>query len=218
MDMWKEGRLQDLLNEGKAIQNRMVNKKKKSDSNEQRFIRLMEQGKISAALRCIGSLQCGVHDISPEVLKVLHEKHPNGNEAEDGSLIQGPLPKKLAEEVMYENLDGKAIYMAAKKVNGAAGPSGADSDLWQRLLCSKQHKKKPAGLCQAISDLAKKLNRDIIASSHMQAFVAGRLIPLDKSPGVRPIGVGEVLRRIVSSATMTVLKPELVEATAPLQT
>ena len=218
MDMWKEGRLQDLLNEGKAIQNRMVNKKKKSDSNEQRFIRLMEQGKISAALRCIGSLQCGVHDISPEVLKVLHEKHPNGNEAEDGSLIQGPLPKKLAEEVMYENLDGKAIYMAAKKVNGAAGPSGADSDLWQRLLCSKQHKKKPAGLCQAISDLAKKLNRDIIASSHMQAFVAGRLIPLDKSPGVRPIGVGEVLRRIVSSATMTVLKPELVAATAPLQT
>ena len=109
MDTLKEGRLQDLLNEGKAIQNRLVNKKKKSDSNEQRFIRLMEQGKISAALRCIGSLQCGVHDISPEVLKVLHEKHPNGNEAEDGSLIQGPLPKKLAEELMYENLDGKAI-------------------------------------------------------------------------------------------------------------
>ena len=32
---------------------------------------------------------------------------------------------------------------AAKKVNGAAGPSGADSDMWQKLLCSKQHKKKP---------------------------------------------------------------------------
>ena len=81
-----------------------------------------------------------------------------------------------------------------------------------------QNSTKPAGLCEAIAALARKLNTNEIASSHMQAFVAGRLIPLDKSPGVRPIGIGEVLRRIVSSATMTMLKPELVAATAPLQT
>ena len=90
--------------------------------------------------------------------------------------------------------------------------------MWQRLLCSKQHKKKPAELCQAVSDLAKKLNRQVIPPSHLRAFVAGRLIPLDKNPGVRPIGIGEVLRRIVSSATVTLLKPELVAVTAPLQT
>ena len=85
-------------------------------------------------------------------------------------------------------------------------------------LCSKQHKKKPAELCQAIADLAKKLNRVEVLPSLLQAFVAGRLIPLDKSPGVRPIGIGEVLRRIVSSATMALLKPDLINATAPLQT
>ena len=38
------------------------------------------------------------------------------------------------------------VYDAAKKVSGAAGPSGADVDLWTRLLCSKQFKKKPAEL------------------------------------------------------------------------
>ena len=89
-------------------------------------------------------------------------------------------------------------------------------DMWRRLLCSKQHKTKPAGLCQAVADLAKKLNKEVIPPSYLQAFVAGRLIPLDKNPGVRPIGIGQVLRRIVSSATMTLLKPELVAATAPL--
>ena len=31
----------------------------------------------------------------------------------------------------------------------------------------------------------------------MGPFIACRLMPIDKNPGIRPIGVGEVLRRIV---------------------
>ena len=77
-------------------------------------------------------------------------------------------------------------------MSGAAGPSGGDSNLWKRMLCSKQFKKKPANLCQAVADLGKKLNREIIPPQNLRAFVAGRLIPLDKDPGVRPIGIGEV--------------------------
>ena len=94
--------------------NRMTRKKKsKPDSDEKRFIKLMEKGKISAALRCIGSLQCGMHEITPDVLRVLHEKHPEGNDAELGSVILGPLPEKLVEEVVYENLDAAAICKGA---------------------------------------------------------------------------------------------------------
>ena len=72
-----------------------VRKKKKADSNEQRFVRLMEEEKVSAALQCIGSLQCGVHEITPDVLKVLQEKHPEALEADVGSVIQGSLPQKV---------------------------------------------------------------------------------------------------------------------------
>ena len=83
---------------------------------------------------------------------------------------------------------------------------------------SKQFKKKPSALCSALSDLAKKLNVKIIEPDYLRAFIAGRLIPLDKKPGVRPIAIGEVSRRIISKATVTLLKPDLIEATAPLQT
>ena len=62
LHLWKEGNLEDLLSEGVAIQNRLTRTKRQPDNGEQRFVRLMEDGKISAALRCIGSLQCGVHD------------------------------------------------------------------------------------------------------------------------------------------------------------
>ena len=44
---------------------------------------------------------------------------------------------------------------------------------------------------------------------NIDRFVARRLISLDKSPGVRPIGVGEVLRRIIGKAILTELKSDI---------
>ena len=43
-------------------------------------------------------------------------------------------------------------------------------------------------------------------------FVACRLIPLDKRAGLRPTGVGEVLRRIAEKAPMIVLKKDVLQA------
>ena len=55
-------------------------------------------------------------------------------------------------------------------------------------------------------------------------YIACRLIPLDKgpgtdgTPGVRPIGVGEVLRRLVGKLLIGVIKENIVSAAGPLQT
>ena len=43
----------------------------------------------------------------------------------------------------------------------------------------------------------------------LEAFTACRLIPLDKNPGVRPIGIGEMLRRLVSKCVLTVAHDEV---------
>ena len=47
MVYWRDGRISELISEGNAIQKRMSQKKKepKTASNEERFIRLMEEGK-----------------------------------------------------------------------------------------------------------------------------------------------------------------------------
>ena len=44
-----------------------------------------------------------------------------------------------------------------------------------------------------------------------------RLIPLDKKPGLRPIGVGEVLRKIVSKAVTMLFKNDITHAAGALQ-
>ena len=58
----------------------------------------------------------------------------------------------------------------------------------------------------------------------LKEYVSCRLIPLDKgvdkegNPGVRPIGIGEVFRRIVGKAVMALLKNDIQDAAGPLQT
>ena len=49
-------------------------------------------------------------------------------------------------------------------------------------------------------------------------FVACRLIPLDKRPGVRPIGIGDVPRRIVAKAILFVIGEDVISAAGHLQT
>ena len=40
----------------------------------------------------------------------------------------------------------------------------------------------------------------------------------DKKPGVRPIGIGEVLRRLTGKLLVGVIKKDIIDATSPLQT
>ena len=48
--------------------------------------------------------------------------------------------------------------------------------------------------------------------------MACRLIPLDKNPGIRPIGIGEVPRRIIAKSVLRVVREDIQEAAGPLQT
>ena len=51
----------------------------------------------------------------------------------------------------------------------------------------------------------------------LEAFVASRLIALNKCPGVRPIGIGEVVRRIIAKAILSVVKLDILETAGSLQ-
>ena len=57
-----------------------------------------------------------------------------------------------------------------------------------------------------------------IDPKELMAFVACRLIPLDKKPGVRPIGIGDVSRRIIAKAILYVIRTDIQLAAGALQT
>ena len=67
-------------------------------------------------------------------------------------------------------------------------------------------------LCSVIASANCRLCVDFVDPHCLRAFVACRLITLDKCPGVHPIGIGEVIRRVVSKAILSVLKFDILHA------
>ena len=65
-----------MIEEGRAIQHRFYKATRNdTESKEKRFIKLMEEGKVSAALRCIGSQASNVLKASADVITELANKH-----------------------------------------------------------------------------------------------------------------------------------------------
>ena len=58
---------------------------------------------------------------------------------------------------------------------------------------------------------------EVSKKGSLEAFLACQLIPLYKSPGIRPTGIGEVLRRIMGKTVMMVLKKDVIHSAGALQ-
>ena len=116
--------------------------------------------------------------------------------------------------VLFDNLNSELIRQTAIRTIGAAGPSGVDAMGWRRFCISF---KASRDLCHSLASTARRLCTSCVHPTGLSAFVAGRLIALDKSPGVRPIGVGEVARRIICKAILTILNADILDTVGPSQ-
>ena len=107
---------------------------------------------------------------------------------------------------------------AALSSKGSGGPSGVDANGFRRMLACKSFKKSGSHLCTAIATMTRRLFTEYIDPLSIEAILANRLIPLDKGEGVvRPIGVSEVIRRVIVTCAMRVTKPDVVDASGSLQ-
>ena len=99
---------------------------------------------------------------------------------------------------LYQQIDGEMIRETALRTKGSGGPSGVDANGFKRILACKSFKKSGVNLCEAVATMTRRLCTEYIDPRTIEPILANRLIPLDKGEGaVRPIGVGEVIRRIV---------------------
>ena len=78
-----------------AVQDRLAKSKHSPQDNIQAFSRLMLQGRVSAALRFVGTQQTGLLPVTNDVLEDLKSKHPASVEPVLESLIKGPHPQVI---------------------------------------------------------------------------------------------------------------------------
>ena len=117
---------------------------------------------------------------------------------------------------MIQCLTGDVIKRAAIQTHGAAGSSGVDAYAWRRMCTSFGD--ASASLCDSLSSVVRCPYTVTIDSAILMPFIACRLILLDKRPGVRPIGIGNIPRRIIAKAILFSIGDDVISATVPLQT
>ena len=230
---WRLGLIDELVREGRTIQKCLPKRSsvdRDGDHFQRTFSNLVFAGKISAAMRLLSEYDGtqsakGVLDLnapaspgsSTTVRDVLIEKHPPAASASSDSLIDvDPSWTPVdVHPVYFDRITGAAIRQAALQTKGAAGPSGMNADNWRRICTAfKRHSDE---LCGALADLGRRLCCEVIDPATISALAACRLIPLDKNPGVRPIAICEVARRIIGKAVLSVVNPEIQQAAGSLQ-
>jgi hypothetical protein len=221
--LWEEGKLQEIWKEGSTIQNKLnkTNNKKTGLDITRIFSKLMFEGKVGAALKFLDEhAENSVLTSTPEVIQKLQSLHPAAEDILPNTLFQGPLNE--VNPATFYSIDEDEILKAAKSTNGSGGPSLMDAKQWRRMLCSNHFKTEGKELREELAKFARKISTEVLDPKTLETYTACRLLALDKSPGsaelqVRPIGVGEVMRRIVGKTIAWCLGEDIQKAAGPLQ-
>ena len=178
-----------LLREGQVIQKRLQSSNNPKPEDTARVLaKLMIQGKTNVGLKFLSNeSENGVLEMNDDILRDLKKKHPEPSPISENSLLNGPIENIAAS--YFDSIDEHMIQSAARLTKGAGGPSQMDAQQYRHMLLSTKYKKEGKDLREEIANLAKKLASSFIDPKSIEALTSCRLIPLNKNPGIRPIGI-----------------------------
>ena len=211
---WKENKFDKLLAEAlRCGKKKHINKNNLNDKHVSKvFASLLMKGKVRKAMRWLSErANGGVLDPMQElkkgvtVLKTLKSKHPEPHKTHLSSPLKVPVLPDF-EDVIIRSA---SIEKTTRSLQSSSGVSGTDSQHWQTVLL--RHGAHSSHLRDEVATLATKMCDQILPCSKVRALVSGRLIALDKCPGVRPIGIGEYLWRIICKSVAEFTKTDLEE-------
>ena len=218
MKLSHAGEIMELLKEAEAIQKdlRVSNKPSIIVEISKKFTREMKKGNINSAMELLADdMQNGIPPLTDQILHHIKQEHSHGKDAHPEVLLRD-IPEEIRPMKFY-SIDAESVKKAVLKTKSVAGPSGLDADGWKRILTSNQLDNSSNDLCKTFTEVIKKLCTTEDLSSSLEALLACRLIPLDKNPGLRPIGIGEVLRRIASKVVVSHIREDIISAVGSLQ-
>ena len=217
LELWESGEVMELLKESDAIQKNMKATNKTTSINEisKKPTREIRKGNFHNAMKLLtNNMKNCVLPLNKKTLEQLKQKHPQRRDA-DPDIMLPDKPEEIHPN-KFDSIDAENVRKAALKTRGGAGPSGLDADGWKRIFTLNQFGDSTGDLCKTFAEVIKNLCTVENQSLSLEAFLANRLIPLEKTPGLRPIGVGEVLRRIAGKVIVSHLKEDVIQSVGSL--
>jgi len=184
-------------------------------ANIARALRFAKEGAYSKAVKALSSE--GIHKDTPAVREKLLQKHPQELPATDAGIYleaeePHPTPIELVTPVTTQEI-ATAIKRFPRA--SAGGGSGLTPTHLSELITSPEALVEN-GLLEALAALATKFLRKQ-APQHLACWIAGAPMTALRKPedGVRPIAVGETLRRMTSSIARARVKEQTLQLLAP---
>ena len=227
---WDKGDIAELLKEGKAIQRSMkVSVSSRSNAKDdtttaRKFSQLMMEGRVRADLQLLTKetqsgplrLNDAIGDGSGKTVRdVLEDKHPDPAPIHPEAILSKDTTSVAFHPILFDSLTAEVIQNSALHTEGSAGPSGVNALSWRRICTAFGQKSND--LCSALAAVARRICTTYVDPSSLMAYTSSRLVALDKCPGIRPIGIGEVVRRIIGKAIMRTVRYDLQEAVGSIQ-
>ena len=134
-------------------------------------------------------------------LKTITTKYPTPRPFDDNTLMHVPVDIIIPSS--FDSINEGTIFKSARLTKVACGPSQLKANQYCHILTSTKYKKENKELREQISILAGKIASEILDPNSLESFTSCHLIPLNKNRGVRPIELGDVLRRIFGKSMGT---------------
>jgi hypothetical protein len=209
LDAWEKGQFTMLVEDTLRSMETHLTSKQGKTTPEQRtktFHQKVLRGNIRGAVRYLTEREKGgilyPDDIDEKtgktVQSVLESKHPDARTPGVDALTDYPFLPDFVDLDITED----SIEVTARRLSGGAGLGGTDAHALQQWLL--RFGRSSRLLRQATADLVDWMANSFPPWAAYRALMAGRLVALDKCPGVRPIGVGETWRRLAAKATLLV--------------
>ena len=146
------------------------------------------------------------------MIEVLRTKHPEARTPTEASLDAYPV---RPPELTPVDITKDRVTEVAGRLSGGGGPGGTESVSLQHWLL--MFVAASAVLRLIVGDFVEWLGNGRPPWSAYRALMSGRLIALNKQPGIEPVGVGETWRRMMAKCLLRVAGPEVKAACSTTQ-
>ena len=209
--LWDEGRYSALIEdmEVEAALRRGPPVEKSEEETFRDYNARVLSGHLRSACRTLTNRGFG-GTLSPDgtctksgrpVMEVLQSKHPPlrepsntgqpGGACEEYDQIPTTVPLIVSTDTVEE---------VALKLSGSAGPGGLDSETCKAWLLG--YGQASGTLRSEIASLTTWIANQHPPWAAYRALMACRLVALDKQPGTRPVGIGELYRRLMAKCVL----------------
>ena len=213
LDLWDEGHYSALVADcvEEALRNSGSGKSAGFDAKARRYNNLVVEGKLRQAVRGVTDRNGGgillpedhcTKETSKTVREVLESKHPHLRipDVQDPDCACFEEYADGAPEAIPVDSSADGVASVAPKLHGGAGPSSVDAMALRCWLVrfGRSSSELREEMAQWVDWLA---NYDPPWAAY-RAMMARRLVALDKRPGTRPVGIGEVWQRLLAKCVL----------------